>query len=355
MKDTGGRAEVRLRYWWFVVAVLAILFAGSIFGESSVRADEPYDQEELKFLELINQYRQSKGLPTLVLSDTLAVASKHHSEDMGRYNFFAHNTAKSSYFPAGSTPWDRMKLSGYDYPNSFKAENLVAGYETAEQNFRAWRGSPGHDRNMLDGNPKVIGIARVHVPGSKHGWYWTTDFGSEVDSTSHAPGESPRSEQRASAKTDKAQDLKQDQDGVENGSMNSGDGVWKQETVKEGKKLIRNEVARLGGYDDARDEISQKIHIQEGQNLSYRVRILTKERERPADILLARLTDEAGKHLATLKIHTSADVRKAGRDGWIRESVDLSRFTDETVNLDFLARTDGERPTTFYVDDVELK
>ncbi len=137
--------------------------------------------------------------------------------------------------------------------------------------------------------------------------------------------------------------------------MNSEDGVWKQETVKEGKKLIRNEVARLGGYDDARDEISQKIHIQEGQNLSYRVRILTKERERPADILLARLTDEAGKHLATLKIHTSADVRKAGRDGWIRESVDLSRFTVSSVNLDFLARTDGERSTTFYVDDVELK
>ena len=98
-----------------------------------------------------------------------------------------------------------------------------------------------------------------------------------------------------------------------------------------------------------------RIHIQEGQKLSYRVRILTKERERPADILLARLTDEAGKHLAILKIHTSADVRKAGRDGWIRESVDLSRFTDETVTLDFLARTDGERSTTFYVDDVELK
>ncbi len=142
MKDTGGRAEVRLRYRWFVVAVLAILFAGSIFGESGVRADELYDQEELKFLELINQYRQSKGLPTLVLSDALAVASKHHSEDMGRYNFFAHNTAKSSYFPAGSTPWDRIKLSGYDYPNSFKAENLAAVYETAEQNFKAWCGSP---------------------------------------------------------------------------------------------------------------------------------------------------------------------------------------------------------------------
>jgi hypothetical protein len=54
--------------------------------------------------------------------------------------------------------------------------------------------------------------------------------------------------------------------------------------------------------------------------------ILTKEREHPPDVLLAHLTDEFGK------------------DGWIRESVDLSRFTLLPVNLDFLARTDGSDP-----------
>jgi hypothetical protein len=30
-----------------------------------------------------------------------------------------------------------VKLSGYDYPNSFKAENLAAGYNAAEENFNA--------------------------------------------------------------------------------------------------------------------------------------------------------------------------------------------------------------------------
>ena len=90
-----------------------------------------------------------------------------------------------------------MALSGYDYPDSYRAENLAAGYETAAEAFEAWRTSPDHDVNMLDAKQKVIGIARIHDPDSYYGWYWTTDFGSELASTSHAPGESP-SEQGAS-------------------------------------------------------------------------------------------------------------------------------------------------------------
>ncbi len=163
--------------------------------------NDKYDSEELEFLEIINKYRQDKGVGALVLSDALALASERHSKDMGRYNFFAHDTAKSSYFPTGSRPWDRMTRSGYDYPNSSRAENLVAGHETAKKAFEAWRASPGHNRNMLDDDQKVIGIARVRVPGSKYGWYWTTDFGSEKDPTSHAPGETPSSKgQRTTGK-----------------------------------------------------------------------------------------------------------------------------------------------------------
>ena len=195
-----GYRETALRYGWFIVAVLVIFFIGSMLGERSARADEPYDSEELKFLKLINQYRQSKGLTPLILSDALTVASERHSRDMGRHNFFAHNSLKSSHFPAGSEPWDRMKLSGYDYPNSYRAENLAAAYETAEKAFEAWRKSPGHNRNMLDGNQKVIGIARVRVPGSAYDWYWTTDFGSEVDPSSHPPGKPPASKKKQGSK-----------------------------------------------------------------------------------------------------------------------------------------------------------
>jgi hypothetical protein len=45
-------------------------------------------------------------------------------------------------------------------------------------------------------------------------------------------------------------------------------------------------------------------------------------------------------------IYTSADVRKVGKDGWIRETVDLSPFT---------SRTAGERSSPLYLDEVERK
>jgi uncharacterized protein YkwD len=100
-----------------IAATLAVLFAFLASGERGALASgTSYDPEELRFSELLNGYRQENGLPPLVLSDALAVASERHSEDMGKYGFFAHDTAESSYFPAGATPWDRMELSGYDQP-----------------------------------------------------------------------------------------------------------------------------------------------------------------------------------------------------------------------------------------------
>lgn len=304
----------------------------------------------------------------MILSDALTSASERHSEDMGRYNFFTHESLKSSYFPTGSSPWDRMKLSGYQYPGTFEAKNVAAGYESAQQNFEAWRASPGHDKNMLDANQRVIGIARFHAPDSKLGWYWTTDFGSTVDPTSHAPGQSPPS-QEGNEQTDQqtppspgeAADIEaSDLDGLENGQMNEDEGVWKQKSTTEGKKLIRNGVARLGGHQGARDEISQKIHIKEGQDrLVYWVKILPKETERqqhPVDVLYVSLTDEDGKHPATVKRDTGLKTKtKISRHGWIKRSINLSDFEGETANLHFLAKTDKEQPTTFYIDDVVLE
>ena len=105
--------------------------------------------------------------------------------------------------------------------------------------FEAWRTSPGHDVNMLDAKQKVIGIARIHDPDSYYGWYWTTDFVSELDSTSHAPGESPseqgafRNEQDQVQKPERGRQgpsnagvgRNEDRVGIENGSMEK-DGVW---------------------------------------------------------------------------------------------------------------------------------
>lgn len=147
-----------------VVAVAAALISVLAAGESGSAATS-YDPEELQFLRLINEYRQQHGAGPLILSDTLAVAAEHHSQDMGQYGFFAHNTAASSYYRVGSQPWDRMAAEGYDY-NTIRGENLATGTETAAEAFEAWRESPSHNAAMLDGRYRVIGIARVYEPGA---------------------------------------------------------------------------------------------------------------------------------------------------------------------------------------------
>jgi uncharacterized protein YkwD len=357
-----------------VVLILALLLVAAAFGTavrapSPARADTAYDPEELQFLQLINDYRADNGRPTLVLSDALTLAGERHNEDMGRYDFFAHDTVRSDHFPDGSTPWDRMALSGYDYPESYRAENLAAGYETAEEAFEAWRNSPGHDENMLDGNQRVIGISRLEVPGSKFGWYWTTDFGSEEDPTSHAPNEPSVAQQEEAQPTppptpvpqaegqpappelpQPARKAVRDRGKVENGSFGRA-AIWRSESG-EGRALIENGLARLGGYDLAEDKLSQRIRIRKGQTLTYRFRVETQESRQPADGLVVHLTDQDGQHLVTVKSHTNA---AAGDTGWREASVDLSRFAGQRVRLELLAKTDEARPTTFFVDDVRLR
>jgi uncharacterized protein YkwD len=344
-----------LRFRWAVIAVLAVLLSGVALGKSS-EATGPYDPEEMEFLQLINEYRQNNGVAPLTLSDTLSVSSERHSEDMGEYGFFAHDTVKSSYYPARSQPWDRMKAEGYIY-NTFKAENIAAGYETAEEVFVGWRNSPSHNHAMLDGNYYAIGIARVHVPGSKFGWYWTTDFGGVVEHAPHAPdvpADDPQAqgapEKLAEPTEESPAEPVRDLGELENGKMH-GQGVWKQE-AKDGAMLILDDgYARLGGYHRGRDDLHQKIRVSKDSGLlAYDIKIATAERESPSDHLVVRLTNKDGKQLAALKKYTGEDAGK-----WRREQLDLSRFASRTVYLSFYVETDPTRLTTFYLDNVVLR
>lgn len=323
----------RPRYRWMVVALVAVVIAVLAMGESGSAATA-YDSEELQFLQLINDYRQEHGVGPLILSDTLAVAAEHHSDDMGKYDFFAHNTEVSSYYQVGSEPWDRMAAEGYTF-NTIKGENLATGTETAEEAFQAWRESPSHNAAMLDGRYRVVGIARVYEPDGNHAWFWTTDFGGAVDPTSHAPGENPGPPRDGAL--------------IENGAMNGG-AVWEQK-AKDGADLILGEDhARLGGYDDGADELSQKIKVGKNTELAYEVKIETAESGPQSDRMLVRITNAKGEQIDVLRRYTAVDT-----GGWERQTIDLSRFAGQTVYVGFHVRTDQSLLTTFYLDDVVLE
>ncbi|MCC7366220.1 MAG: CAP domain-containing protein [Dehalococcoidia bacterium] len=138
--------------------------------------DGALDPEEVAFYLLINSYREQNGLPPLTISSNLTRASVVHAESMGSRGFFGHDD------PSGSTPASRAASCGYSHG---VGENIAAGtnWQSGLAAFEAWRNSPSHNANMLDGRYRQVGIARHHAPGSMYTWYWVTDFGTQFDGT----------------------------------------------------------------------------------------------------------------------------------------------------------------------------
>jgi uncharacterized protein (TIGR03437 family) len=82
----------------------------------------------------------------------------------------------------GRSAFARIISFGY-VSNALWGENIAAGNSTASGTFNQWKNSPAHNQNMLNPNYKVIGIGRGFGASSNFRWYWTTDFGSYVDTT----------------------------------------------------------------------------------------------------------------------------------------------------------------------------
>ena len=121
----------------------------------------------------INKYRKAKGKPRLELDVKLTKSAEWLSRDMAAYEYFSHTDR------LGRDPFAR--LAYFKYPtNSWRGENLAAGNEGVSATLLQWKNSEGHRVNMVNGNFRAIGIARVYDADSPYGYYWTTTFGSKV-------------------------------------------------------------------------------------------------------------------------------------------------------------------------------
>jgi uncharacterized protein YkwD len=167
------------------MAALFVAFAGaSANGATSARAltnctvsTDALDAQEQAFLTLINNYRAQNGRTALKVSTNLNRASAWMATDMGVNRYFSHTDL------LGRSPSTRASDCGY--PGG-AGENIAAGtvWDTAQEAFDAWKGSSGHNANMLNTSYRVIGIARVYTAGSPYGYYWVTNFGLVDDNTS---------------------------------------------------------------------------------------------------------------------------------------------------------------------------
>ncbi len=168
-------AQQHLRYLSIIfLASLALSFSFIFPTTQHAQTTTTLDAEEQAFLSLINNYRQQNGLLPLQASVSLTNASKWMSADMAAKNYFSHTDS------LGRDPFVRMTSFSYNF-NTYKGENIAAGYSDAANTFNQWKNSAGHNANMLNPNYKVIGIGRVANTASTYRYYWTTDFGGYVD------------------------------------------------------------------------------------------------------------------------------------------------------------------------------
>ena len=149
-----------------ILAATVGLGVGLLFGVVQGRADPAVDSEEQAFLGLINDYRAQNGAGPLSLQGQLTAAADWMSGDMAEKGYFSHTDS------LGRSP--KQRVAAFGYPGGV-GENLARSFSSGQSVFNAWRGSSGHNANMLFGAYNVIGIGRAY--SSYWGWYWTTDFG----------------------------------------------------------------------------------------------------------------------------------------------------------------------------------
>jgi uncharacterized protein YkwD len=127
--------------------------------------------EKVTMLDLINKYRTSgctcgtdkmPAVAKLIWNDKLGQAAFKHTKDMAQNNYFSHTSQD------GRELDDRINAEKYTW--STLGENIANGQTTENQVMESWIKSPGHCKNIMNGNFVEVGFARVQN-------YWTQNFG----------------------------------------------------------------------------------------------------------------------------------------------------------------------------------
>ena len=110
--------------------------------------------------------------------------------------------------------------------------------------------------------------------------------------------------------------------------------------------------AWLGGYDGARDELSQTVTVPSGGgSLTYWWQLVSSEGTSKAyDHQYVRVHSTSGALLATLRTRSNT----APRGAWYSDTLSLGPWAGQTVSLRFAATTDSSYTSSFFVDDVSL-
>lgn len=126
----------------------------------------------LKFHVLINDYRKSKGLDTLLWNEVMWISSRNHCVWMTENDQLSHAERTNTKYFTGPDPSKRYQSASLGRTEgSYTAENILYHYssngrqknriarEIAETSFSNWKNSPGHNASMLSPKSTMHGVA----------------------------------------------------------------------------------------------------------------------------------------------------------------------------------------------------
>ena len=131
----------RLLYIFILIISVSLTIHPS-FGFTNPRLSA-YEEKLFAF---INQYRAANGLNPLAVDKSLMQLAERHSAYMENKNVLSHE-----YFN------ERFRQSG----RFLCVENVGWNYQTPEEQFRAWKISADHNKNLLNKKITRTGISRV--------------------------------------------------------------------------------------------------------------------------------------------------------------------------------------------------
>lgn len=144
-----------------VAAVVMIIASSLLSGISSITASSDTD----RLLELINNYRTTKGLSLLSMNIAVSDVAYKHSKNM-------HDKNELNHVLDGKSPSDRLNDAGIGYQAMVENVAYNMGYSDPVQVcFDGWVKSPGHNANMLNADITDAGIGIYY--SQARGWWFT--------------------------------------------------------------------------------------------------------------------------------------------------------------------------------------
>lgn len=156
----------------------SLLMTVNNFNSTAVTVRQPtapssivMTQEELRFVELTNRERASRGLSQLTIDPLLVETARKHSREMAEKRYFSHDSPT----PGLKTPLDRYLAKAKQKPSwALVGENLFyCSLVDVSRGHNALMGSEGHRENLLESRFDHIGVG-TYI--NSHGEFYVTQM-----------------------------------------------------------------------------------------------------------------------------------------------------------------------------------